>query len=270
MKQVLVCVLVAVLSACLDQSRNDDTTPSLLPIGSQRVVAGETLQFTVNGGAIAISGFSSDGTTGPENNPYTQSVPAEFDVATATFTWTPSDAEAGVYSVQFKYTYPDEPTRTVTETVMITVIAAHKFGGELFARLCVDCHGAEASGGSARSILKATAEDIEQALSSVTEMRSLSSELPLKDARYIAQHLEYLLTQARAHLGVDASTECFQCHNDFNATGKSALHLPTSDLCGVCHQITAWNPVVLLGFMHRELITPMDCTICHMPIFRRI
>lgn len=52
---------------------------------------------------------------------------------------------------------------------------------------------------------------------------------------------------------------CVECHNGLNATGKSASHLATTDMCEFCHTIVSWVPALVVD--HTQVIGA--CTDCH-------
>jgi len=92
----------------------DNTAPIFDPIGDKSVDIGSPLQFT-----ITITA------TDPDNDPLTYSTGilpggATFDPATRTFSWTPADGQAGLYTVHFEVTDSslidaEDITITVTE-----------------------------------------------------------------------------------------------------------------------------------------------------------
>ncbi|MEZ5598453.1 MAG: hypothetical protein R3E84_19115 [Pseudomonadales bacterium] len=51
---------------------------------------------------------------------------------------------------------------------------------------------------------------------------------------------------------------CSECHNNVNATGKPALHLPTAAACDDCHSTVAWLPA---RFDHAGIAG--NCVACH-------
>ncbi len=56
---------------------------------------------------------------------------------------------------------------------------------------------------------------------------------------------------------------CIQCHDGFVASGKSAAHLPTSNLCDTCHDRfpATWAPVAANRVDHTQVLGP--CYGCH-------
>jgi hypothetical protein len=54
---------------------------------------------------------------------------------------------------------------------------------------------------------------------------------------------------------------CFDCHNGTIATGKSATHSTTSNVCEACHASTAWAP--LPGLVDHNEVLPGSCNECH-------
>jgi len=56
---------------------------------------------------------------------------------------------------------------------------------------------------------------------------------------------------------------CVDCHNGTASTGKSAIHMPTTDMCESCHLNTvAWVPVLGSAVDHSQVIT-LNCISCH-------
>jgi len=62
-----------------------------------------------------------------------------------------------------------------------------------------------------------------------------------------------------AHKHKITDTHCVTCHDGMNASGKSAMHLATSDSCGTCHTQGGWRAVYRVN--HASLFG--SCTTCH-------
>ncbi len=56
---------------------------------------------------------------------------------------------------------------------------------------------------------------------------------------------------------------CVSCHDGVNASGKSRIHLPTSDLCETCHESypAPWVPVLAANVDHAQVVGA--CVDCH-------
>lgn len=56
---------------------------------------------------------------------------------------------------------------------------------------------------------------------------------------------------------------CVSCHNNSIVPGKSASHMPTTDVCEACHQVppSGWTPVTAAAFDHNEIMGV--CSGCH-------
>jgi len=56
---------------------------------------------------------------------------------------------------------------------------------------------------------------------------------------------------------------CDSCHNGVIASGKSAVHINTSDLCEACHNVSpaSWIPVASAAVDHSQVIG--SCDSCH-------
>jgi len=57
--------------------------------------------------------------------------------------------------------------------------------------------------------------------------------------------------------------ECVTCHNGIDASGKTAAHLATTNLCGACHQPypAQWRPLPANAVDHSQVIG--TCASCH-------
>lgn len=55
------------------------------------------------------------------------------------------------------------------------------------------------------------------------------------------------------------SQPCVTCHNGYNADGKGANHITTSDLCGACHGKLGWTQVSTVD--HSQVYG--SCFSCH-------
>ena len=67
-----------------------------------------------------------------------------------------------------------------------------------------------------------------------------------------------LVSTGYNHSGVAPGT-CVSCHNGSRATGKPAMHVPTTASCDSCHRTVAWRPAT---FSHTG-VTPGSCATCH-------
>ncbi len=52
---------------------------------------------------------------------------------------------------------------------------------------------------------------------------------------------------------------CSSCHEGTISTGKSAIHINSSDTCDDCHNSSAWSPVAQMD--HGSVIG--NCNSCH-------
>jgi hypothetical protein len=82
-----------------------------------------------------------------------------------------------------------------------------------------------------------------------------------------------------SHVGVTAS--CYSCHNGVLASGKSAAHIASNNVCQNCHITTAWVParfdhqgvsaacstchngVIAAGKSLKHIVTSQNCSACH-------
>ena len=90
-----------------------NNSPVLNPIGTKTTVEGQLLQFTVSA-------------TDPDGDALSYSVNyfpagANFDSATRTFWWTPTEGDVGDYSVLFTVTDTGTPPLSASETALIIV-----------------------------------------------------------------------------------------------------------------------------------------------------
>ncbi|MBU6214516.1 putative Ig domain-containing protein [Patescibacteria group bacterium] len=94
----------------------NNTPPTFSPISDQTVLEGQTLTFAVSA-------------TDPDGDALTYSASnlpagALFDVATRTFTWTPSYGQAGNYT-NVEFTVTDNGTPMMLDTELITISVGH-------------------------------------------------------------------------------------------------------------------------------------------------
>lgn len=64
-------------------------------------------------------------------------------------------------------------------------------------------------------------------------------------------------TVSASHEGVIFN--CVDCHNGNTATGKSAIHIYSTDECIVCHSTEQWQPNIVID--HNEILG--SCSYCH-------
>lgn len=256
---IWICIPFAVLGCQHDSDSPQKVAPLLNAMPPQSVVTGKTLTILLcNDTRSANIVLTTDGTVGPNKNPYAELTPATFDASQGEFAWTPTDTEAGNYSVQFTATDETSAPVSVYQTVNITVYTPAQFGVRLFGEHCATCHGVNATGLSAKSVLLKTRDDIAHALDTITEMASLNNALTDEEIDWIGLGLASLRTHLAEHLGLDLTTTCDSCHDGEKASGKINVHIPTSSDCGMCHLPTAWSPTY---FDHSS--TSAACDSCH-------
>ena len=114
---------VLLLSGCGEGEDNpNQDAPYFDSIGTQSVVAGQTLSFTVtandpNNMNITLS---ADGTAGPNDDPFASG--ANFDPGNGSFVWDTDATDVGNYSVQFTVTNDAMPVQSTSITVTIQVV----------------------------------------------------------------------------------------------------------------------------------------------------
>jgi len=139
--------------------------PSINVVGPQSVTAGGTLSFSViandpNGFNVTLS---TDGTIGPNNNPYPAG--ASFNTNNGAFTWNTDAMDVGNYSVQFTATNDAAPPLSTSTNVVISVLAVSVTTGEdLYNQHCRSCHGTGGVGGSATLVQCSLEISIREAL----------------------------------------------------------------------------------------------------------
>lgn len=241
------------------EQSEQNVSPLLNTIPEQSVVTGKTLTIRLRDdtGAVNVV-FTTDGTVGPNKNPYAEQTPATFDAGQGIFAWTPTDAEAGDYSVQFTATDETSSPTSVNQTVSITVYTPAQFGMRLFGERCAACHGEDATGLSAKSILLKSRDDIALALDTVPEMAPLKAALTDEEIDWIGLGLAALRARLAEHAGVDPAATCESCHDGAKASGKNSPHIPTTSDCGLCHLPAAWVPT---DFDHSSVSGA--CIACH-------
>ncbi len=255
---------------CQHESDSDSTSPQstvtlLSIIPEQTVVSGKTLTLTLHSETQPASiTFSTDGTVGPDKNPYLEKTPATFDAARGEFAWTPTDAEAGVYSVRFVATDDTAEHATESQTVRITVYTLPQWGLRLFVEHCASCHGADATGLSAKPVLMKSRDEIATALKTVSDMAPLSAQFTDEQIDWLGAALASLRAHLAEHGGVDPSAKCGDCHDGEKGRGKSAAHIRTTMDCAGCHLPDAWSPT---HFDHSA--TSGSCVSCHWSPFEQ-
>jgi len=139
--------------------------PSISVIGPQTITVGGTLNFTVvandpNGFNVTLS---TDGTIGPNGNPYTAG--ASFNTSTGAFTWNTDSMDVGNYSVQFTATNDAAPPLSASTNIALSVLAVSVTTGEnLYNQYCQSCHGTGGVGGSATLVQCSLEISIREAL----------------------------------------------------------------------------------------------------------
>lgn len=263
MQTFAIIVLGLVLAGCEPEN---NSAPLLNSIGSQSIAVGDSFSLTLqatdaNGDALH---YASDGTVGPGKNPYLQTTPAVFDISTATFQWTPTTTELGDYSLQFTVTDAAGRPLSARETISITVLTTNDYGYALYTQHCATCHAVDGTGGSGPNIRGKDAAAISTALLAVSSMSSLQAMLSTRDVEHIAEYIENF-----AHIQFDAAVACSACHD--KALVQSRInHSFVSDQCAACHTVDAWQPLLLSGEMHKQLIPGTKCSDCHSGTTARI
>ncbi|NOZ51639.1 MAG: hypothetical protein GXP08_00630 [Gammaproteobacteria bacterium] len=163
---VVACFLVLLLTGCGEDSTDsngsvDVNVPVFNSIDDKTITPGESLEFTVlaidpNGETIT---YSSAAVGTP--NIYVETS-ANFNAATATFSWTSSNTDDGVYSVQFTATNTSQLSGT--ETIIISVLGLITQGRSLYESNCSNCHGTETATGSTFFVWQSTAAAIAEAI----------------------------------------------------------------------------------------------------------
>lgn len=257
---IWVCFTLAVLGCRHESDSQQEVSPLLNTIPGQSVVAGKTLTISLLDATNTASGvFTTDGTVGPNKNPYAELTPATFDASQGIFAWTPTDAEAGDYSVLFTATGESSAPASVSQTVNITVYTPAQFGMRLFGEHCATCHGVNATGLSAKAVLLKTRDDIAHALDSVPDMASLNTALTDEEIDWISLGLASLRARLAEHTGVDPTAACDGCHDGEKASGKTIIHIATTTDCRRCHNTEIWIPVETVD--HTQVFG--TCVSCH-------
>lgn len=212
MYRILQIILIgSLLASCADNGNKDsnlsgepnpDNTQSpaeftLEPIGDKEVVFDQPLQINLTTSAVdgfSVS-FSTDGTAGPDANPYAVADnPATFDETTGQFNWTPGASHAGGYSVRFIATTDETEPRSASESINITVWSE---GRKLFEENCAVCHGFDASGASGsnnRNIQGESAATIQAAIDlNVSAMSAFRNQFTSAQIQAIADYLATLV-----------------------------------------------------------------------------
>lgn len=136
--KVLFFVAIAALVACGSDDDDDDNDNANPNTNGGNAAPALTLPSDINAVALAATSItvmatdpdgdtvtlSTDGTVGPNSDPYSASSPATFNTATGVFAWTPGETDVGDYSVQFTATDDQTPPLSVSQTITISVAAA--------------------------------------------------------------------------------------------------------------------------------------------------
>ncbi len=250
----------ALLSACVEDAQTNHP-PVLDEIGPYVISAGTPFQLTLtanhpDGNSLS---FASDGAVGPNANPYTPSSAAQFFPLSALFTWTPTSAEIGDYSVEFRVSETDTPDLSSdSEVVTLRVVAPENYGQALFETHCASCHGKTAGGATSKGVRGASAPEILTTLQNVDVMRTLAPKISENEAVAIAETLALFAQTYGSHDDFDPAVRCMTCHDGQTATGQSATHLPTTNDCAACHTTAAWK---LTQFDHANILS--GCVTCH-------
>jgi hypothetical protein len=257
MKAFVIMVFCVVLGACKQDSKTtDNTAPVLNGIGNKELAVGDTLSLVLQ--ATDADGdelrYTSDGTVGPDKDPYAQTTPAVFDSSAAKFEWTPTSTELGDYSLQFTVTDSTGQPLSASETISISVMTTSDYGGALYAKYCVTCHGVDGTGGGA-NIRGKTAVAISTALQNVIVMQPLQDVLNTHDIEHLAERLAHM-----PHILYELSLACVACHDGAPLAGKSIGHARTTDHCAACHTLDTWR---VLKMDHTQLDLPRTCADCH-------
>lgn len=187
---IFVAAAVVLLAGCLAdvQSKEENTSPVLAPIGDRVAVASNELAVTLS--AIDTEDglnltYTADGTVGPQLNPFAQTTPAVWDASNKRMTWTPTATEADKsYSVKFTVTDRNSNPLTDRETITIEVFATALEGGKaLYGAICGNCHGANPD------IQGATADNIRAALNVIMQMQVFKSQLTDANISWLAEYL---------------------------------------------------------------------------------
>jgi len=166
---ILFWVSVLLFTGCGDEGKDsggvgsiDVNAPVFNSIADKAISPGDSLQFTAlaidpNGESIT---YSSTAVGSPDI--YSQTS-ASFDTATATFSWTSTNADEGVYAVRFTATNTSQLSGT--EMVIISVVGQVAQGKALFENTCdgSGCHVSEVSGGNF-PVWQSTASEIQEAI----------------------------------------------------------------------------------------------------------
>ncbi|EFK96282.1 cytochrome c family protein, partial [sediment metagenome] len=78
----------------------------------------------------------------------------------------------------------------------------------------------------------------------------------------VCHHITTAWKPASFAHGASTAGQCLTCHNGTTATGKpSPGHIPTNQVCDVCHRTTAWLPL-LTPYGHAG-VAAGTCATCH-------
>jgi len=238
-----------------------NSAPELTPIASKNAVTSNLLRLELDGTDIDGDDltFSADGTAGTFNNPFTQTNPAVFDTTTGIFEWTPGGAEIGQYRVQFTVTENTTQALSKSITVDITVATIGGFGLADYATYCANCHGINGTGMSGPDIQLKTSLDISNALVSVAAMQAVANQVNQSQIDAIAYHVLTQFSGTNFHSQFDLSKGCAGCHDGFESTGQSPVHITTTDNCQACHNTGSFMPADVID--HLQVVGV--CADCH-------
>lgn len=121
---------------------------SLDPTGDQIAIIGEPMKITLSASDTDgdIVTFSTDGTVGPNANPYGGTINnAEFNLVNGKgeFTWLTDSTNRGLYNVEFTAT--DDSEDMLNDSMAITIRVTDN-GGRLYTEHCQPCHGDDGRG----------------------------------------------------------------------------------------------------------------------------
>lgn len=256
MFRTVVPLLLLALVACKHQNHS---APILAPVNSRVVAVGETLQFTL--GATDNDSdtlyFATEGDVGPDADPYVAGNPATFDTASGTFSWAPSDAEIGNYSVEFSVSDAELEAPDDSETITIMVVPLAEYGRAFFKLNCAACHGEGALGATAVGIRGKDRVAIETALATIPAMGTLQDQVSTTDLERVADYLDYTFSLG-THVDFSNTQTCVTCHDNDPTQGKGPSHLNTTDDCAACHVLLDWMSAIV---DHR--FVQGTCESCH-------
>lgn len=129
-----------------------------------------------------------------------------------------------------------------TQAGWIPTSFAHT-AAQVAGRACADCH----NGVGARGV---TAKHIPVAGRACDSCHTTNGWVPTS------------FDHSKVGITGSAGDSCTSCHNGTNASGKPAVHIPTTGYpqCVSCHTITAWKPTT---FNHSGVTAADNCSTCH-------